>query len=153
MAARAEAVEPALAAIWAEVLGVERVGPEDDFFELGGTSLLAMQIVARAADAFGVDVALDALFEAPTVAGLARQIDAAEPAAAPREDKRRRRSLFRRAPRRSAPAALTPLQASAWAIQRYNADARPHVGDAFTLEGPLDVAALERALSELVARH
>jgi non-ribosomal peptide synthetase component F/acyl carrier protein len=153
MAARAEAVEPALAVIWAEVLGVEQVDPQDDFFELGGTSLLAMQIVARASDTFGVDVALDALFEAPTVAGLARQIDAAEPAIERREGKRQRRSLFRRGPRRAAPTALTPLQASAWAVQRYNADARPHVGDAFTLEGPLDVAALERALSELVARH
>jgi non-ribosomal peptide synthetase component F/acyl carrier protein len=153
MAARAEAVEPALAAIWAEVLGVEQVGPEDDFFELGGTSLLAMQIVARASDAFGVEVALDALFEAPTVAGLARQIDAADPPAGRRDGKRPRRSLFRRGPHRAGAPALSPLQASAWAIQRYNPDARPHVGEPFTLEGPLDVAALERALGELVARH
>jgi non-ribosomal peptide synthetase component F/acyl carrier protein len=150
MAARAEAVEPALAAIWAEVLDVEHVDLEDDFFELGGTSLLAMQIVARASDAFGVEVALDALFEAPTVAGLARQIDGAQPAAG-RPARKQRHPFWKR--RKAQPPALSDLQASAWAVQRFRPDARPHVGEAFVLDGPLDVPALERALSELVARH
>lgn len=168
MAARAEAVEPALAAIWADVLGVDHVSPDDDFFALGGTSLLAMQIVARASDEFGVDVALDALFEAPTVAGLARRIDGAGAHAngsrahaadgGPKRTGRKGLRWLRRserhpqAPARGKPA-LSPLQASAWAIQRYNDGARPHVGDAFTLEGALDVPALEQALTELVARH
>jgi non-ribosomal peptide synthetase component F/aryl carrier-like protein len=143
MATRVEGVEPALAAIWAEVLDLEQVAPEDDFFELGGTSLLAMQIVARASDAFGVELELDALFEAPTVAGLAQAIEGARPAAAPRRQRRRGR---REAPQ------LSDLQASAWAVELYTG-AKAHVGDAFRLEGPLDVAALERALSELVARH
>jgi non-ribosomal peptide synthetase component F/acyl carrier protein len=143
MATRVEGVEPALAAIWAEVLDVEQVAPDDDFFELGGTSLLAMQIVARASDAFGVELALDALFEAPTIAGLAQAIETARPAASPRRQRRRGRRE---------PPLLSPLQASAWAVQIYT-DSKPHVGDAYRLEGPLDVAALERALSELVARH
>jgi len=145
MATRVEGVEPALAAIWAEVLDIEQVALEDDFFELGGTSLLAMQIVARASDAFGVELELDALFDAPTVAGLAQAIEGARPAAAPGGRSRRRRG------RREAPQ-LSDLQASAWAVELYTG-AKAHVGDAFRLEGPLDVAALERALTELVARH
>jgi non-ribosomal peptide synthetase component F/aryl carrier-like protein len=155
MATRVEAVEPALAGIWADVLGLEQVAPDDDFFALGGTSLLAMQIVARASDAFGVELALDALFAAPTVAGMARELAAGGPQGTTRDGARpaRRRGLFGRRTRASAAPALSPLQESAWAVQRYNPAARPHVGEAFRVEGPLDVAALERALTELVARH
>ncbi|MEU5690771.1 amino acid adenylation domain-containing protein [Actinosynnema sp. NPDC020468] len=64
-------VEEALAEIFARVLGVDRVGVDDDFFDLGGHSLLAMRIVAGVHRAFGVDVPVQAVFDAPTVAGLA----------------------------------------------------------------------------------
>ncbi|MGH3896728.1 MAG: non-ribosomal peptide synthetase, partial [Pseudonocardiaceae bacterium] len=63
--------EVVLAGIWAEVLGVERVGVQNNFFELGGDSLLSMQVISRARVAFGVEVSLRSLFINPTVAGLA----------------------------------------------------------------------------------
>ena len=64
-------VEEELAAIWREVLGVERVGVQDNFFELGGHSLLATQVLARLRDRLGFDLPLIALFEMPTIEELA----------------------------------------------------------------------------------
>jgi len=72
------ATEKTLAGIWIEVLGadrVERVGAHDDFFDLGGHSLLGAQVLARLNEAFGLDLTLRRLFETPTVAGLARIVD------------------------------------------------------------------------------
>ena len=69
--------EEVLAAIWCEVLKLDRVGVHDNFFELGGHSLLAMRLIARLREAFGTELAVRALFEAPSVAGLAERIEAA----------------------------------------------------------------------------
>jgi amino acid adenylation domain-containing protein len=66
--------EKALAAIWAELLNVERVGLHDEFFELGGHSLLAISAVSRIRDVFGVDIPLEVMFETPTIAGLAKAL-------------------------------------------------------------------------------
>jgi aryl carrier-like protein len=65
-----------LAAIWSHVLGVDRVRPEDDFFLLGGNSMRCLEVVARAERA-GLQISPRQLYEHPTIAGLARAIDAA----------------------------------------------------------------------------
>jgi len=67
--------EKVLASIWSQLLNVQVVGINDDFFELGAQSLLAIRAVSRIRDAFGVDLSLRNLFERPTVAGLAEVID------------------------------------------------------------------------------
>jgi acyl carrier protein len=81
--ARAAYVRPAtpvqerLAEIWRELLALPRVGIEDSFFELGGHSLLAMRLIGRVEREFGIRPDLRALFEAPTIAALAQQVEAA----------------------------------------------------------------------------
>src|SRR6266566_5817547 len=68
-------VEELLAGIWAQVLGLDRVGAQDDFFELGGHSLLATRVIFRVREVFGTEVPVAALFDHPTVASLAAVIE------------------------------------------------------------------------------
>lgn len=67
--------EKGLAAIWQDLLSVDAVGVQDDFFDLGGNSLLAIRAVARIADEFGVDLPLATLLESPTIDALARKLE------------------------------------------------------------------------------
>jgi amino acid adenylation domain-containing protein len=71
-----------LAAVWAEILGVDRVGVHDNFFALGGHSLLATQVMSQVRTLFDVEVPVAVLFDTPTVAGLAAAVDAAVPGTA-----------------------------------------------------------------------
>jgi acyl carrier protein len=68
-------IETKLAAIWPELLKVERVGRYDDFFALGGHSLMAIRIVARVRDAFHTDISLRQLFDTPTIASFSIAIE------------------------------------------------------------------------------
>jgi amino acid adenylation domain-containing protein len=143
-------IEATLAAIWAEVLGRERVGIHDDFFELGGHSLMATQAMARTRRDLGLDIPLRTLFEAPTVAQLAAQVEAitasdrSESAAAP-------------APIPATGALTGPLssaQEALWFIDRLDGNgSRYNIASATRLRGPLRVDALRGALRALVRRH
>ena len=68
---RRAAVERRLGEVWADVLGVPEVAPDDDFFELGGSSLHAMRIVATVEELYATELSVRALLDAPTVAGMA----------------------------------------------------------------------------------
>ena len=74
-------VEQALAELWRDLLGVERVGREDDFFELGGHSLLATRLASRLRDRFRRDLSAQVVFHAPTLAAMARAVETAADAA------------------------------------------------------------------------
>jgi amino acid adenylation domain-containing protein len=67
--------EKAVAAIWSELLRMDGIGVEDDFFDLGGQSMTAVGLIARLRDAFDVNIELATLFERPTIAGLSEAID------------------------------------------------------------------------------
>ncbi|WP_254623733.1 non-ribosomal peptide synthase/polyketide synthase [Myxococcus sp. CA033] len=142
------ATEEVLAGIYAEVLGVSRVGPEDDFFELGGHSLLATQVVSRIRSAFNVELPLRELFEAPTVAGLARYLDASR-----QEQQGLEVPALTPVPRTGA-LPLSFAQQRLWFIDQLDpGSALYNILTALRLEGTLDIAALERAVSDVVSRH
>ncbi|MGW5171765.1 amino acid adenylation domain-containing protein [Streptomyces nodosus] len=77
----ADAREATLTRLFAEILGTERTSPDDMFFDLGGTSLLAVRLVARIREEFGTELTIGSLFEAPTPAALAARLDTTAPAA------------------------------------------------------------------------
>ncbi|MBW8873679.1 MAG: non-ribosomal peptide synthase/polyketide synthase [Acidobacteria bacterium] len=143
-------VEEVVAMLWAEVLGGPTPGSRESFFEIGGHSLLATQVVARVRAAFGVELPVRALFESPTVAGLAAVIERAQ---------REEGGLAVPPIARSAavPAGTAPLsfaQERLWFLdQLAPGDPAYNVAQAIRLEGDLDVPVLARSLAEVVRRH
>jgi amino acid adenylation domain-containing protein len=140
-------VEEVLAGIWAEVLGLERVGVEEGFFERGGHSLLATRVVSRVREVFGVELPLRALFEGPTVAELAGRVE-----------EMRRAGLPVLPPvvsvERTQPPLLSFAQERLWFLDRLRpGEISYNLPFALRLRGALDVDALERSLSEIVRRH
>ena len=139
--------EELLSGIWAEVLGVEGVGVEDSFFELGGQSLMAMQVVSRVREAFGVEVPLEALFEDLTVAALARRVEELRGAGTSQAPPLVRVS-------RDGPPPLSFGQQRLWVVDRLEPDSPTYnMPAALRLRGAPDVAALRASLDALVARH
>ncbi|HKH46438.1 MAG TPA: amino acid adenylation domain-containing protein, partial [Thermoanaerobaculia bacterium] len=141
-------VEEILAGIWAGLLGVERVGADSDFFELGGHSLLATRVTSRLREAFGVEMPLHDLFEAPRLADLAARVETAR--------------------RFGAPASVPPLlpvlregalplsfaQERLWFIDQLEPGSPLYnIAAALRVEGPLDSRVLALTLGEIVRRH
>ncbi|MFE2696739.1 non-ribosomal peptide synthase/polyketide synthase [Streptomyces mirabilis] len=140
--------ERLVAAAWADVLGVEEVHAGDDFFALGGDSILAVRVTARLRAAFGPDVSPRLLFTRPTVAGLAAELgEPATDAPAPQAD-----AIPATAPRTPAP--LSYAQQRLWFLDRFEPGSIEYTTlSVLRLRGPLDVSALRTALDGLVARH
>ncbi|KRE34710.1 hypothetical protein ASG82_00380 [Mycobacterium sp. Soil538] len=137
------AVEEILAGIYAQVLGVDRVGVDDSVFDLGGDSLSVMRLVAAINAGLDADLAVRTLFDAPTIAQLAPHIGAAGG----------RRDPLVAGPR---PAVL-PLsfaQNRLWFLDRFQAGAATYnMPTALRIDGPLDAEALGAALDDVIARH
>ncbi|HWK90397.1 MAG TPA: amino acid adenylation domain-containing protein, partial [Longimicrobium sp.] len=146
--APATPTEQRLAAIWSELLDVERVGAADGFFDLGGHSLLATRVVSRLREELGVEVPVRAVFEHPVLGALAAEVDRllAEtrgPEAPPIT-----------AVSRGGDLPLSFAQERLWFVQRMDGDTSAyHMPFAYRLGGALDVDALRRALDEVARRH
>ncbi|HEV3049518.1 MAG TPA: condensation domain-containing protein, partial [Longimicrobium sp.] len=136
--------EQAVAAIWADVLGTERVGRRDRFFELGGHSLLAVRVASRVRQALGVQALQGDLFERPVLADFARGLQTAARAEA---------TPIARV-ERSGPLPLSFAQQRLWFLEQLGGTgAAYHIPLHLRLRGALDHGALVRALDRIVARH
>ncbi|MBV9772478.1 MAG: amino acid adenylation domain-containing protein, partial [Gemmatimonadetes bacterium] len=141
------ATEETLAQIWGEVLGVERVGVEDNFFEIGGHSLLAVRIGSRLQEVFATELPLRTLFEAPTVAALAERVDAALRDGSGAVQPIPRREVF-------SPVPLSMAQQRLWVLDQLEpGSAAYNMPMGVRLRGVLDLAALRRTMDALVERH
>ncbi|SNY23214.1 arthrofactin-type cyclic lipopeptide synthetase C [Pseudomonas sp. LAMO17WK12:I6] len=135
-------LETALAQIWAEVLQVERVGRHDHFFELGGHSLLAMRMVAQVRQQLGLELVLADLFANPVLAAVAECLCVAQVSSQPQ---------IVAVPRDGT---LSFAQQRLWFLaQMDGGNSAYNIPLGLRLRGRLDVEALQRALTQIVARH
>jgi amino acid adenylation domain-containing protein len=137
-------LEMALAAMWAELLHLERVGRHDNFFELGGHSLLAMRVVSRIRQMLGLEVAISDLFAHPRLSDFSRNLESA--------------TLLRLPPitfaGRDQGLPLSFAQQRLWFLaQMENASEAYHIAFGPHLRGELNRTALGRSLDRIVARH
>ncbi|MFG3621524.1 condensation domain-containing protein, partial [Nocardia sp. NPDC047654] len=138
-------VEQAVAEVFAGLLGGGEVGLDDDFFALGGNSLLATRVVARINEALDANVVVRELFEAPTVAALAaRVVPGAGGGTRPRLTRTER----------SQPIPLSLAQQRMWVLNQFDPTSPAYnIPLAIRLHGALDVSALRYALADVLERH
>jgi amino acid adenylation domain-containing protein/thioester reductase-like protein len=146
-------IEAELAALWSELLGVERVGVEDNFFELGGHSIIATQFTARLYHRFQLDLPLHLLFATPTIAALAPQLT---------NHTTHHVSRFtfhvspitHHAPLSTLHAPLSFAQQRLWYLEQLHpGNPAYHIAVTFRLSGRLDTPALQQSLAEIIRRH
>ncbi|WP_425298896.1 amino acid adenylation domain-containing protein [Nocardia cyriacigeorgica] len=138
-------IEEIVAQIFGEVLGITRVGVDDDFFELGGNSLIATQVASRLGIALDTRVPVRMLFEASTVAALAARVESHAGDGA-------RKALVARDRPEEVPLSLA--QQRMWFLNRFDTEsAVNNIPVAIRLSGDLDVAALQVAVIDVIDRH
>ncbi|BAZ11501.1 amino acid adenylation domain protein [Calothrix sp. NIES-4071] len=141
-------VEEILAGIWSDILGVKQVSIDDNFFDLGGHSLIATQLISRIRKVFQVEVPLRYLFEEPTVAGLGAKIQASQQLillAAPIQP-------IARLEKTEFP--LSFAQQRLWFLQQLHPENSSYnIFNALHMKGSLNIAALETSLNEIIKRH
>ncbi|MGI9290753.1 MAG: amino acid adenylation domain-containing protein, partial [Gammaproteobacteria bacterium] len=138
-------VEELLAEMWSDLLRIERVGVHDDFFALGGHSLIATQVISRVRDQLGTELELRKLFKFPTIEQFALCID---------EDGGTLAAEAIRPVPHDDGAVLSFAQQRLWFLDKLeDGSSAYNMAWPMRLEGPLNKAALTTALNELVARH
>ncbi len=141
-------VEELLARLWAEVLGIESAGMHDNFFALGGHSLLGTRLISRVRESFGVELPVRTLFEAPTIRDLAGHIEAAL-----RDQTGQQAPPITRASR-DGRLPLSFAQQRLWFLHELEPSSSFYnVPVAVRLSGHLQIDALQRTLNEIVRRH
>lgn len=142
-------LQSALASLWSNVLNAGPVGVEDDFFELGGHSILATRMIARVRESLGIEVPVSAVFEQPTVAGIAAWIE--------REQKHAASGTGHDGPvpvDRNGAIPLSAAQEQVWILSKLLPGSTAYHTQAYLdVRGPVDHATLEEALTRIVARH
>ncbi|CAO3570306.1 unnamed protein product [Mortierella alpina] len=139
--------EIALAEIWSKLLRIKRVGRQDNFFMLGGHSVLAMRLMNSVATTFGSQLPISTLFAAPTLAGLARSVSNSVA-----QGETSRFVISRTS--RDGPLNLSYAQQRMWFLAKIGgASASYHVSRALRLHGTLDLASFQNTLDTLYARH
>jgi amino acid adenylation domain-containing protein len=141
-------IEEVIYAIWSQVLNLEKIGIEENFFDIGGHSLMATQAISRVKAAFEVELPLQALFESPTVRRLAEQVESAL-----REGGELKAPPMTRADR-SGRIPLSFAQQRLWFIDQLEPGNSVYIClKALRMEGRLNLEALESAINEIVRRH
>ncbi len=141
-------IENLLAGIWAEILSIEEVGIDNNFFELGGHSLIATRVISQIRQVFQIDLPLRCLFEKPTIAGLAKEIDKVIKLDSPVEA-----TGIERIPR-TQQLPLSFAQQRLWFLAQLEPDsAFYNIPAAVRLEGKLNIEALQQSFNEIVRRH
>ncbi len=140
-------IQVQLCDIWQEVLGLKRVGIEDNFFAIGGHSLLATQIVSRIQQGFSVDLPLRCIFESPTIAEISREIN-------PNANTHTYTHRSIKSVERSGPQLLSCAQQRLWMLERLEGYSEAyHMAGSFKIVGPVNVTAMQSALDQMLARH
>ncbi|BBD64375.1 amino acid adenylation domain-containing protein [Nostoc commune NIES-4072] len=141
-------IEDLLAGIWIEVLGIEKIGIDNNFFELGGHSLIATRVISRIRQVFKVELPLRYLFEKPTIAGLAKEIEKAIKVDSADEVTNIEQIV------RSPELPLSYAQQRLWFLAQLEPNSSFYnMPAAVRLEGQLNVEALQQSFNEIISRH
>ncbi|KZE44088.1 hypothetical protein AV540_01955 [Brevibacillus parabrevis] len=142
--------EELIASIWSQVLGVEKVGIHDNFFELGGHSLLATRVISRLREVFGVEQSVRSIFEHPTIAAWSEQTAALQLGETDTDGS----STQIQPVSRDGALPLSFAQQRLWFFDQLMPDNPMYnIPFALRLQGELDVAAWEKSLQAIIARH
>ena len=141
-------IENLLAGIWAEILGIEKVGIDNNFFELGGHSLIATRVISQIRQVFKVELQLRSLFEKPTIAGLAQEIEKAI-----KSDSGISTTTIEKVSR-TEKLPLSFAQQRLWFLSQLEPDSPLYnIPAAVRLRGKLNLEALKQSFNQIITRH